>query len=199
MSNENQSVAEKAEAKELLPIEVDLQEAGFVMNPETKQYEQPFTDGLIYVANIITSKPLAGLGFITLEPDHKNPQTALDACVAHWGVEGVVNLIAAAARNAQRNKARTGGSLAAEPDDDTIAKKMVSEPIFWTRENASKWKPGQRDLTLAGYDKLIKELFAIIKDSATTDADRKAARAKAREYMAARQALADRELGEESE
>lgn len=199
MSNENQSVAEKAEAKQLLPIEIDLQDAGFVMNPETKQYEQPFTDGLIYVANIITSKPLAGLGFITLEPDFKNPQTALDACVAQWGLEGVVSLIATAARNAQRNKARTGGSLSAEPDEDTINAKVTSEPIFWTRDNASKWKPGQRDLTVAGYDKLIKELLGVIRDSSTTEADRKAARSKVREYMSLRQALVDRELGEDAE
>lgn len=201
--NTTPSVAEQAEAQKLLPIEIDLKDAGFVLNAETKQYEQPFTDGLIYVANIITSKPLAGLGFITLEPDFKNPQTALDACVAQWGIDGVVSLIATAARNAQRNKARTGGSLSSEPDDVMIADKVTNSPIFWTRENAAKWKPGQRDLSVAGYDKLIKEMFAVIKDPKVTDADRKLARGKAREYMAARQALADREaaelLGDENE
>lgn len=193
--NPNPSVSEQAEAKKVLPIEIELQNAGFEMNAATKQYEQKFVDGLIFVANILTSSDLAGLGFITLEPDTNNPQVALDAAVQQWGVEGVVSLIATAARNAQRNKARSSG-LAAEPDAETVDKLRIADPIFWKRDNATKWKPGQRDLTVAGYDKLIRELLTTLRDAATPDKDKPAIRLKIREFGAARQELIDRETEE---
>lgn len=138
------------------PIERDALANGFTKNAESGLYERDNGDGTKLVLNL-WSGDLAGLGYITRDAIGED-QNALEAIVAAWGVAGVVNLATTAAANAQRNKARNSG-LPKEISAEFVAKKAVADPLVFTTQDALNWKPGQRELSVAGLQKQFKEIL----------------------------------------
>lgn len=178
-------------AKVKLQYELDLEARGFSKNPETEIYEKDRGDGLKYVANVHDSAPLIGLVWTSLEPK-ANDQVALDALIAKFGVSKLLVAATAQFRNSQRNKAKNS-KLPAEISDEAAAAQRMRDPIYFKEEDVDKWVPGERETTIAGYNKLIAACLDTIKDPKVSVDDKKATRARMRELIAAREDLTLRE------
>lgn len=185
--------------RQKLQVEFDLEAQGYKINPVTECYEKSRGDGLKYVANIFSTAgdKFLGLCWISIEAE-SNDQVSLDAFVNKYGSAHVVGYANAAFRNAQRNKAKNS-TFSKDVSETFLANLRMRDPIFFNEDQADKWMPGERETSIAQYDKKIREVVDAIKDRKIATEEKIKLRAQLAELMQARTELTLREAEMEAE